>query len=61
VKGGQQFAKAYGIKMRCYGEYVGEYIGNLGNILGTHWEREKNEKKILLAPSKALGEHLIAI
>jgi hypothetical protein len=47
--------------MRCYGEYVGEYIGNLGNILGTHWEREKNEKKILLAPSKALGEHLIAI
>jgi hypothetical protein len=36
VKGGQQFAKAYGIKVRCYGEYVGEYIGNLGNILGTH-------------------------
>jgi len=35
VKGGQQFAKAYGIKVRCYGEYVGEYIGNLGNILGT--------------------------
>jgi len=30
VKGGQQFAKAYGIKMRCCGEYVGEYI------LGTH-------------------------
>jgi len=26
----------YGIKVRCYGEYVGEYIGNLGNILGTH-------------------------
>jgi hypothetical protein len=22
--------------MGCYGEYVGEYIGNLGNILGTH-------------------------
>jgi len=36
VKGGQQFAKAYEIKVRCYGEYVGEYIGNLGNILGTH-------------------------
>jgi hypothetical protein len=25
------FAKAYGIKLRCYGEH----IGNLGNILGT--------------------------
>jgi len=36
VKGGQQFAKANGIKVRCYGEYVGEYIGNLGNILRTH-------------------------
>jgi hypothetical protein len=52
VKGGQQFAKAYGIKVRCYGEYVGEYIGNLApywepieNLKGTHWEREKNEKK----------------
>jgi hypothetical protein len=29
------FAKAYGIKVRCYGEYVGEPIWNLGNILGT--------------------------
>jgi hypothetical protein len=29
-------AKAYGIKVRCYGKYVGEYIGNLGNILATH-------------------------
>jgi hypothetical protein len=29
------FAKAYGIKMRCYGEHVGEHIGNLGSILGT--------------------------
>ncbi len=28
------FAKAYGLKVRCYGEYVGEYIENLGNILG---------------------------
>jgi hypothetical protein len=23
------FAKAYGIKARCYGEHVGEHIGNL--------------------------------
>ncbi len=29
------FAKAYGIKVSCYGDHVGEYIGNLGNILGT--------------------------
>jgi hypothetical protein len=26
------FAKAYGIKMRCYGEHVGEHMRN---ILGT--------------------------
>jgi hypothetical protein len=29
------FAKAYGIKVRCYGEQVGEQTGSLGNILGT--------------------------
>jgi hypothetical protein len=23
------FAKAYGIKVRCYGEHVGEHIGNM--------------------------------
>jgi hypothetical protein len=47
------FAKSYGIKVRCYGEHVGEHIGNLmgthwvliGNLMGTHWEREKNEQK----------------
>jgi len=26
----------------CYGEHVGEHIGNLGNILGTHWEFKGN-------------------
>jgi hypothetical protein len=37
------FAKAYGIKVRCYGEHVGEHIGNLGNPLGrnTLGTREK--------------------
>ncbi len=25
------FAKAYRIKVRCYGEHVGEHIGNLRN------------------------------
>jgi hypothetical protein len=29
------FAKAYGIKVTCYGEYGGEYIENFGNILRT--------------------------
>jgi hypothetical protein len=29
------FAKAYGIKARCYGQHVGEQIGSLENILGT--------------------------
>jgi hypothetical protein len=30
------FAKAYGIKVRFYGEYVGEHIGKFGNILEPH-------------------------
>ncbi len=41
---------------QCYGEHVGEHIGKLGSILGTHWklkgtvmrthwEPGKNEKK----------------
>jgi hypothetical protein len=33
------FAKAYGIKVNCYGEHVGEHIGNffehIGNLMGT--------------------------
>ncbi len=29
------FAKAYEIKVRCYGEHVGEHIENLRNPLGT--------------------------
>jgi len=48
--------------VRCYGEYVGEYIGNLGkywepieNLKGTHWEREKNEKKIPSSSQQSLG------
>jgi hypothetical protein len=43
------FAKAHGIKVRCYWKHVGEHIGNLmgthwdleGNRLGTHWEQGK--------------------
>jgi hypothetical protein len=29
------FAKAYGIKVRHYGEHVGEHIGNLGTYRGS--------------------------
>jgi len=36
------FAKAYGIKVRCYEEHVGEHIGNLK---GTHWEPGEYGKK----------------
>jgi hypothetical protein len=33
-----------GIKVRCYGEKVGEQIENLGNIMGTRWELIENLK-----------------
>jgi len=36
------FAKAYGIKVTCYGEHVGEYIESLGNTLRTYWEHKEN-------------------
>jgi hypothetical protein len=41
-EGRTPFFKAYGIKVRWYGEPVGENIVKLGNILGTHWELEGN-------------------
>ncbi len=40
------FAKGYGIKVRCYGEHVGELIDKLGEcidkVMGTHWEHSGN-------------------
>jgi hypothetical protein len=36
------FAKAYGIKVRCYGEHVVKHIGKLRNIVGTSWELKGN-------------------
>ncbi len=43
------FAKAYGIKVKCYGEHVGNLMGThwefKGDIVGTHWEPGKNEKE----------------
>jgi len=39
------FAKAYGIKVRCYGKHVGEHweLGeHIGNLMGTHWELKGN-------------------
>jgi hypothetical protein len=38
VKRRTTFAKAYGIKVRCYGKIVGEHNENLMNLMGTHWE-----------------------
>jgi hypothetical protein len=46
VNGGQQFAKAYGTKVWCYGEHVNEHIGNLRNILGTYREHSENHGKM---------------
>jgi hypothetical protein len=39
------FAKAYGIKVRCYGEHVGEHIENL---IRTHWELEGTKTRQLI-------------
>jgi hypothetical protein len=38
------FAKAYGLKVRCYGDHV-ELGESIGNLKGTYWEPGKNEKK----------------
>jgi hypothetical protein len=35
-------AKAYGINESCYGEHVGEHIGNFKNLMGIHWELKGN-------------------
>jgi hypothetical protein len=39
------FAKAYEIKVRWYGEHVGEHIGNL---MGTHWELKGNIMRTIM-------------
>ncbi len=36
--------------MRNYWEHVGEHIGNLGNMLRTHWEEHK--KSLILQKKK---------
>jgi hypothetical protein len=59
------FAKAYGIKVRCYGEHVGEHLGeHLGDLMGTHWELKKEHignqekmKKEILPPSPQTHTH----
>ncbi len=60
--------KHMGLKWDAMENMLGNTLGTwatywepIENLKGTHWEREKNEKKNLLVPSKALGEHLIAI
>jgi len=51
--------------MRCYGEHVEEHIGNLGNILRTHWElignlsgTTENEKNPQLPLKRGKKKHL---
>jgi len=39
---GRTLGKTYGIKYGVIGNTPGEHIENLRNILGTHWELEKN-------------------
>jgi len=52
VKGGHHFPRH--IKVRRYEENVGEILGTHRelerNIVRTHWEVGKNEKKSFLAP-----------
>jgi len=47
-------AKAYGIKVRCYGEHVGEHIENMWepieNLKGTYWEHIGNQGKMKKNP-----------
>ncbi len=43
-------AKAYGINVSCYGEHVGDNIGNLGTYWEpdrTHWELNRNMCQVL--------------
>jgi hypothetical protein len=45
IKGGAKgrtLGKTYGIKGGAKGNTLGEHIGNLRNILGTHWGLEGN-------------------
>ncbi len=59
------FAKAYGIKVRCYGEHVGGAHWELGediqNLMGTHWELKGNKlgTKEKLKKNQLMGLHLI--
>jgi hypothetical protein len=46
------FAKACWIKMRCYGEHVGEHIENLGNILGTCWNPLRTSREHIVNQGK---------
>jgi len=62
LKGRTTFAKAYGIKVRCYGEHLGEHIRKLmrthwglkRNIVGTQWEPGKMKKKCFPSPPSKL-------
>ncbi len=36
--------KPYGIKLRCYWKWFREQLGSLGNLKGTHWNKEEKTK-----------------
>ncbi len=42
VRRGGLWAKHMGLKQGAIGNTFAEHIKNLGNILGIHWELEKN-------------------
>jgi len=43
---GRTLGKTYGIKVRCYWEHPwgthGKLREHIGNLMGTHWELERN-------------------
>ncbi len=67
AKGGQHLPKRMGWKWHAIENMLGEHIGNLGNILGTHWNQGKMKKnpsptlkKLKRNKSKAPWMHVYA-
>jgi len=42
VRRGGLWAKHIGLKRGAIGNSLGEHIGNLRNVVGTHWELDGN-------------------
>ncbi len=65
---GRQDEDGMGLKWDAMENMFGNTLGTwatywepIENLKGTHWEREKNEKKNPSSSQQSLGEHLIAI